>query len=360
MTRRALLVLTATIGALLTLASIAPAVTLEELSKLATEEGALPPAAVREIKKYVQERVDQLKAAKDGDALAKACKAIADGYEVNTSSRWQVEYAQAASTELLTVMEDKDPVKQVQAAIRIVNMPQYTVQPALEKMAANANAGVRHWAARGYRWAGRALIQQGETFFAKMLATLETLGLHDGSGIVVGDVLIALNPYGGAKPAENERLRKLQDRILLVRCADLRNGDEGMVTGYLRFLTALEAIGPEEQKLVTQMTADVLDAATRAFAIPDLKEETGRALTDLVNVAEAKLMALTATNRAALQPIANDSARPLTQKGAEVRLTFKDYWQKELAKKGIQVREVPAASAPAPKPATAPAPETER
>ena len=225
----------------------------------------------RVIGAYIDHWLGQLKAAKKFDAMEAARKKLAVGYEAQESSYYRVSYAKIAAEKVPAALAWPEKSKQILAARALSRMSQYSIQPALEKMAASKNAGVRYWAIRGYQRAARAVMtDRGRT--AKMVATLERLGLSEPSGIVVSAVFSALRPNVGK--AELAKLRKPLLTVWRARTKDVMAGDLDMIYAYSVELKDLSPLDAADRETVLQLLADVLKAGEVALGAEAGVEKT--------------------------------------------------------------------------------------
>lgn len=330
--------------------------TLEDLSKIGVDR-ALQPPAIKTIGDYLEACVEQFRSAKTPENLAKARQAFLDGYAAHAEPVYQIEYARVAGEKLTPLLTLPDAGKQVQVARLIASMQQMTIQPALEAMATSASAAVRYWAAKGYgtRNTMRAVMAQGAEASAKMMATLEKLGLQDKSPQVFAMVVSVLNPSPDFKKEQNAQLQALQDKIWLARLKDVRAGRADMAEAYAHAAEMLLA-EPDQPAPVLQMLTDALEAGSLALLSPEVQgnEQVFKTVADLLVATEGRLAEVGNFSRLPVQAILGkenktgaDEKKFAADKATEVRLTINDTWKKLLQDKGIAPRVTASATSSA-------------
>ncbi len=318
---------------------------LEDLNKLQIA-GHLTLAARRDIEKYVGYWVEQMKKAKKVSDVVKTRKALTDGYNAHNTQPWQVAYAEISSEKVPVLFKLAGRVKQIQAAMAVATMHQYTIQPALEKMARHKNPAVRYWAVRGYRPSVRKMLLYPERA-KKMLATLERLGLKE-SGPILSVVLqtLNINTVGGVEAPT--RLRPILDKVWAARLKDLRNGKDGVVDAYRRAIIFFDPADKADEKKILQMLADTLESASKGFdksVNRKGKKSDQQSWISLLSNLENKLAELTQTSKSPIQDILSDPKKSIKQRAKEVSLmAISEYWKPKLAKLGVKPRPLPAAT----------------
>lgn len=324
--------------------------TLEELRNLSVV-GPVGFSARVKIEDYVGHWVGQMQTAKKIEETVTARKALADGYDAHDSPHWLVTYAEVSAEKIPALLLLSDRVKQIQASMALAAMPQYTIQPALEKMARHSNPAVRYWAARGYRSSVRRLLLYPERT-KKMCATLERLGREE-SGPVLAVVLRTLIVYPGIRPESVALLRTTMDKIWLARLASLRAGDSSVIEAYRKAVVFLAPVGNDraDEKKILQLLADALEAASQGFSkFAGSRKSACQPWMDLLSDLERKLNTIAAlkkitrTAKTPIQDILAETRTPITQKAAEIRLKVLEYWRPMLAKVGVKPRLAPAAT----------------
>ena len=327
---------------------------LEDLKKLPIA-GHMTRVARKEIEKYVVYQVEQLEKAGKVVDVVKARKALTDGYNAHNTQPWQVAYAEISSKKIPVLLNLADRVKQIQAAMAIAKMPQYTIQPALEKMAMHKNPAVRYWAVRGYRPSVRKMLLYPERA-KKMLATLKRLGTKE-SGPILSVVLrtLNINTVGGKGPVRF--MRPILDKVWTARLKDLRDGKDGIIDAYRKAVIFFDPADKPDKEKVLQMLVDTLEAASKGFgkSVSSKKKADYQSWISLLSGVENKLAELTKTDKTPIQDILSDSKKSMEEKSTEVSLTINEYWKPILAKLGVKPRTTPTtATKPVKTPTTKP------
>lgn len=147
--------------------------------------------------------------ADDGETIVVARKAIVATFKQYREPMYRYEVARQAAGIITPLLELKGVLRQVNVAMGLAKMPYWTIQPALAKMVAHANAGVRYLGWKGYR----ALIQlQGGKSLQTMLQLLKSGLVKETSPRVVGimwDVLAMKSGGSGSAVSDKDRLAAL-------------------------------------------------------------------------------------------------------------------------------------------------------
>lgn len=310
---------------------------------------------IAKITAYTGYWTDRLAGAATQDETLRAQQGLLEGYKLFTSSNYQTEYARVLAGKLMPLLSSEG--KQLAAAYVAAQVQPYTIQPALEAMLTSDNAGVRYWGARGYRNAGKSIMTQGGTALNTMLNSLQKVGTNDPCGIVVGATFRALLPDTFIKGPSAVAARAALDKVWVARLSDLQLGQPDFVDAYDEMVKLLARNEPDEAALAMQLTADALETATQALAVPDnLNNSAVKALSGLAETAEGRLMAMSGKTGAGMvttnirdTKVARDVAF------TRARLEVVSVWRPLLAGKGVKVRTPPPpASRPASAPATTP------
>ncbi|MDY7011113.1 MAG: hypothetical protein SVV80_10235 [Planctomycetota bacterium] len=320
----------------------ADAPTLEEIRNLPVA-GPVGFSARGKIEEYVGHWVKKMTEAKKVSDIVKARQALTDGYDAHNSPDWLVSYAEVSAKKIPVLLGLSDRVKQIQASMALAAMPQYTIQPALEKMSLHENPAVRYWAARGYRSSVRRMLLYPERA-RKMCATLERLGRKE-SGPILAVVLRTLIIYPGMRAEAVARLRSTLDKIWLARLGDLLAGRSDIIETYhktVEFLTPFDKDEADKKKIL-QLLVDALEAASQGFnESGSSKKSAQQPWMDLLSELERKLNAITDTRKAPIQDILVDTKMPINEKVTEVRLkAVQEHWKPLLAKLDVKPRPVP-------------------
>lgn len=363
MMRRCLLTLCALILAMSPRALAQSQPAAPELPAEQDVRGQLSADSTKKVGAYVAFFLAQIK---DGDAdkMAKGKAGILSGYQRYPNAGYQTEYTRVLSAQLLPLLDGgKDQAgreAQIGIAMMLAAAPQYTVQPALDALLKSPYPGARYWAVKAYRAAAKAVIVQGGDYAKDMLSVLEKAGLEDPCSGVSEAVLLALMPYPEAKPQDAQALRLLQERIWAARLKDIYSGQAETASAFLRAAGQLTAIDEPDKKRITQMLADTLATASKAYTDPEVyKGDAAGAYKELLGEVEAKLMEVVGIQELnPIQAILAQYEKNPEQTANDIRLAVTDKWAGALKQRGIVAKEaaVPAnlvvTSAPASKPAS--------
>ncbi len=323
------------------------------------EAQAMGQAAVKKVEAFADFWIKQMQATEDPDKLIKARTALVTAYSQYDNLSYRQEYAHVVS-EKLAVLLSAERNKASQAAIAITRLPQPSIWPTLEKMAASGNSALRYGAAKGYRDIAKTLLLQGGDGAKAMLATLEKLGTQDGEGPVVGSAMVSLVGPADARKQDIDALRPGLEKVWAARIKDMMQGNERIIDAYRQGASAFRAGADDaDKKRLLQLLADAMNAATAAFeGNPDnQKGDAATAFRDLLSVLDQKSGELLALDKTPFPAIF--SAEKSTDKLAtDLRTAYKDVWLPAFAAKGIKPHDLPAgaamaSSAPSSKPASA-------
>ena len=330
---------------------------------LASLEANVPLGPKQEdvIRKHMRHWVGQLKAAKKFDEVKQARDKLWMGSHAQATAYYQLTYAQIAAAEIPVLLSLGDRLKQIHAAMAMSRMPRYTIQPALEKMAASKNPAVRYWAVHGYRQVRKEMmLHRGRAKI--MLATLRKLGMTEPASATVGAVFRALRPYGGIKPADLASRRTELSKIWLARCGEVSQANLGFIDAYREEIIALAPLDEKDDtKAVLQLLADVMEAGSMAFDAKATKSDAGvrASLEELLIDTEARLgKILDVAVRPVRDALRNKDAQPAARI-ADALDAIKYTWTTSLLMKWkVTPRRIPRPVAnTTTKPTTAPSPE---
>ena len=334
--------------------------TLDDLSKLSTDRPLLR-SAEGAIGDYIDDLIEKLKAAKTFAEISAIREKLISGFQVQVSSYYQLSYAKIASAKLPAVLSWPDKTKQIAVAMAIAAMPQPTIQPGLEAMAASKNPAVRYWVARGYQRAAGRMMTQGGRFSRTMLGTLERLGRTETSGASLQGVFRALRPYSvEIKPSDLAQLRGALVKVWRARCGDLRDGKLDIVNAYRSEVAVLSPTSgsKEDDKTVLQMLADAMEATAQALSID---KNTGDAavsanLSELLIAIESRLGEVLVKTESPVRAALRDRSLSADVRIQTALLAVGETWMSALKERGI-TPNLPAATAgnSTTKPASAPA-----
>lgn len=326
--------------------------------------GPLSALAEEQIRQYIKHWVGKLKAAGEFAQMTEVKKKLVDGSRMQPDSAYyQVSYAKIAADEISVALSWPEESKQLLAAMAMASMPQYAIQPGLEKMASSSNSGVRYWAARGYRRVARVMMAYDDR--AKiMLDTLEKLGLKEPSGATVGAVFRALRPF--AEGISTPALAKMRSKLLVVwraRCVDVMRGKLDTIHAYRAEVRVLRSEGEDDEKAVLQMLADVMEAATRALGQEKNQQDAAVrvSLSGLLEDAEDRLVGLLRIDQMPIRDaLHGPEQKTLDERMADLLDAVKTWVDRLADKQNIKPNIPPMppeqmTTAPASSPASAPA-----
>jgi hypothetical protein len=226
---------------------------------------------------------------KDASTLAAARNGLLGTFRHSDSTTFQYTVAEIASGLLTPLLDDPSSVKQLTVALAISQMPQVTIQSALEKMVTHPNPGVRYLGWKGYRAAAPRVLVQGAEQGKTMFATLARRAAEETSGPVVAAIWQMLRmdignvrPAGGQADPRRQALKILSD-TWRVHCVRIMNGDlstaivagKGLDTA-LEFVASSPA-GSPDGKTGMQLVADLMWSAAKGYGrIYDAEDEKGR------------------------------------------------------------------------------------
>ena len=144
----------------------------------------------------------------------------------------QYAVANMAAEILTPLLKLSGPIKQINVALVLSQMPQASVQPALEQMVFHANVAVRYWGWRGYQSIWRAALAQGRPSGERMYASISKRADVETSPAVVGEIWEILKWRADAPPAVgdvNKRALAIVSRSWTKRCIEVRKGNLAMI-----------------------------------------------------------------------------------------------------------------------------------
>ena len=309
--------------------------TIEDLEKI-TIIGPLPASVRKKMEEYIGYYVNRMKSAKNFKEVIQARKKLIKGYSVHNSSYWQSGYADICADRLLALLDVPDVARQIQAAITLANMPQYTIQPAIERMAKHSNPAVRYWAVKAYKASIRRMVLY-DARAEKMFQTLKRLGMTD-SGPILMAVLRCLTPYPDMDEKTISTMKSIFDEVWLARCKDVYAGKVDVIQTYHKMVRFLIPFSEEDKKRILQLLADALEASSLGFInATNRKNLAAKRLMELLIALENKLADITATSETPILKILDEKIS-LMEKAIKARLKVNEYWKPILAKHGIKLR----------------------
>lgn len=124
--------------------------------------------------------------------IIEARKAMLKNYAFRVTQGQGPKYAKLATDALGGMLDNPDPVKQINAAMVLSRMSQAEIRPALDIMIAHANPAVRYLGWRGYRDAQRVILMAGEAPADAMFAAIDRRITAERSPIVIKVMIQAL------------------------------------------------------------------------------------------------------------------------------------------------------------------------
>ena len=325
--------------------------TIEDLEKI-TVIGPLPASVRKKMEEYIGYYVNRMKSVKSFKEVIQARKRLINGYNVHKSSYWQSGYAAICADRIRALLDIPDAARQVQAAITLANMPQYTIQPAIEKMAEHSNPAVRYWAVKAYKASIRRMVLY-DARAEKMFQTLKRLGMND-SGPILMAVLRCLTPYPDMDEKSISTMKSIFDEVWLARCKDVYAGKVDVIQTYHKMVRFLIPFDEADKKRILQLLADALEASSLGFInAANRKSLAAKRLMELLIALENKLVNITATNETPILKILDEKISPM-EKAIKARLKVNEYWKPILAKHGIKLRFHASKKSATTKPTTSP------
>jgi hypothetical protein len=141
------------------------------------------------VDRYITYWVDKLSQADEEGAILDARTRLVRGYVKYDSWQYQNVYAGQVSKAIAPLLESRDYRKQINAALALTQMPQVTVQPALELLVVSPNPALRFYGWVGYRRIRMLVLAQGMESVAVMLNSLSRAATAEDNGPVMGAVL---------------------------------------------------------------------------------------------------------------------------------------------------------------------------
>ena len=309
--------------------------TIDDLKKI-TVTGPLAPSTRNKMEEYIGYYVNQMKSAKEFKEVIRARKELLKGYNIHDSSYWRSSYAAICAERLVALLDIPDVARQVQVGIVLEKMPQYTIQPAVEKMAKHSNPAVRYWAVKAYKSSIRRILLY-DIRAQKMFKTLKRLGMTD-SGPILMVVLRCLTPYPDMDEKAVSTMKSLFDEIWLTRCKDIYAGKVDVIQTYRKMVRFLIPFNEAGKKRILQLLTDALEAATLGFVNSgDEKKAAAKQLKELIVTLENKLADVSSTTETPILKILDEKLSSM-EKAIRVRLKVNEYWKPILAKYGIKPR----------------------
>lgn len=345
-------------------------------------KGTLSSSHVAQIQARIKHWVDQIATAtRDEQAIPKARTGLINDYLSYESAGYRLTFAREAAKLLLPFLKDRladsdalKPLKEVNAALAVVRMPQVSLQPVVTVMVAHGNPAVRYLGWRAYIGLRIRVMGQGAEVRDRIFASLKAAADTEESPPVMGQIfkmlqLPRVRPEAVAettyRSAQRRSFRTLQE-IWPKQCRWLIAADDPAVAE--ASLGGVEAVASFAGVMATdrsgrqttlQMLVDVAYAAAHAYARAGAEGALAVANEGLLRECEKVLNAVAGKQNTYLERALSDSK--ILDRGAAVIYgtdpsTGKAYgvlqWIEELKDLGVVK---PAIKAPAPTTTSAPA-----
>ena len=313
--------------------------------------------------KTVKDLASKIARAVTSKDIIEARKAMLKNYAFRVTQGQGAQYAKLAIDELLKLLDDRDPVKQINAAMVLSKMSQVEIRPALDKMIVHANPAVRYLGWRGYRDAQRAILTAGEGSADAMFAAIDRRVGVERSAVVIKVMIQAIRfpKQGGLiSPKVFKKAHQRSVGAMLAGwvswCQDILE-PSATVTDIAPDMVdilvgALSKIDPAQAKKlqgqILQRIYDMMQCASKIY-IKRAKQADSltAALTLLLGKCEEGLGGVSGKARERVRDALKKKSEP-----EMVAIKIID-WQQELKLKATQIAERVKAS-PATKPATQP------
>lgn len=204
------------------------------------------PPEDKKIDDFLKSVATAFVAAKDEKAVVKARKNAAIAYQGSKSAYSYARMAAARLTPLLGKgLDATDPLrvlKIVNVAMALSQMPQVTIQPALETMVGHPNPAVRLLGWTAYFKTRNRLMSHGEEFAAKMHASLDKAGLTENSPPVLAAVFRMMDVSTVPASVSGTDWQKARARWLVMLRRNRLRWCSKMIAGEAEMAGALEML----------------------------------------------------------------------------------------------------------------------
>ncbi|MFP4105478.1 MAG: HEAT repeat domain-containing protein [Phycisphaerae bacterium] len=143
------------------------------------------------IRTRIQHYADLMKTAENEEDIFRGRQNIIRDYNLYQSTAYRFVFAREAA-EVLTPLLKSDPKLQINASIVLANLPQVTIQPALEEMVTHQNPAVRYLGWKGYSLVRSLLLAQGQRYRKTMFDSLTAAAKNEDSPVVLRALMRAL------------------------------------------------------------------------------------------------------------------------------------------------------------------------
>lgn len=348
---------------------------LADAPRLDISDATLPgggpnPQQIAMIKTYLAYWVNELVQASDEKAILNTRTMIENGYKQLENMDYRLAYAKQMAEQVLPLFQ-KGPgsnplgsTKELNLALAVGQMPQPSIEPALETMVVHKNPALRYEGWVTYRAILPQILQMGRS--PQMLALLSQQTAKETSAPVLGAIFQALSldaTVGTNVPADVlAPVRKQALQILSTHwttwCKRVVQGDLEMTRAALHAVSALQSVaGDAKPGPVLQALLRMAYASQKAADANKSNKDLTAAGKMLLLECEAALVALSKNSETPIQ----NALKSQTPKGnvdiwAEAgSAVFK--WAESLKSQGVKdpQEDFDAATAPAAPPASPPA-----
>ena len=262
--------------------------------------GTLLDVHLKQIESRLKYYAQLIRDAKDQKPIDQGRDGLIKTYNYYKSPTFRFAVAQLAAKTVTPLLDINSKVKQISTAIALANMPEVAIQPALEKMIAHQNAGVRYIGWRGYRMASARILAHSLSASKQMFDSLAKRAEQESSAPVMEAIWEMLRPYPSTVKAPKglEDPRKLSLKILRQswhkQCRKVLRGNLQMLDAARKgLITALEyaaiADVTGDKKTATeavQMAAELMWCAGKIYKTAS---DRGKAASPIKQMAETLL-----------------------------------------------------------------------
>jgi len=218
---------------------------------------------------------DAMVRAEDDQAVLQARNQLLDDYARYKNVNYQLTFADVVAYLAGPMLDIENPVFQVNLAWALANMPQVTIQPAMDKMVMHPNSAVRYLGWRGYRQIRMLVLAQGTGFSARMLDELDKAAKSEESWYVMPSIyrMLYIEPdrpsFVMVDIFEQARLRCLDilKQAWTRQCVALLKGSEPAARAGGAAVLTLRLVAesyPKDDSFV-QMVIDMLWSCAKAY-----------------------------------------------------------------------------------------------
>jgi hypothetical protein len=293
----------------------------------------------QQVQAFVTYWMGALQSAGDGNAVLVARAKLEEGYKTSAESKGYTyaERAAGAATAMLSKGFGEDPlgkIKEINLAMAVSQMPQVSIQPALEALVVSKNAAVRYFGWKGYRDAREVVMGQGQSFAQKALAAAAKAAQTEDSGPVLEQIFRMLEVNG---PMPNVVKKDVWDLVQKGTLATLegnwRKWGQQVLTGNeestdacrgaIKALVAhVDWVDPSDKAQRTRILQELVDmafCAANAFIQDKQAGQSGDTYSKLLRDGEAALNSLMKTNKEFIK-------KPLDDPRINANLTWMLLW----------------------------------